>query len=625
MYLIGRLTTHHRIEPHIFLLQNYCSSELLLKMPNDDKVKALLADLGRATLRGVRKCPKCGTYNGTRGISCKNRACDVIFKEAGEKRKLSTDACKLITGASSQLYSVRVRDKGPDFRGFVYVPVVQNLDSETVLESAGESLVISQNSCQCFVETCLRSYVDKGDSLSLMPCSHIQAALRCVTEAQPLTLKNTILSALNITAEMKQAIWVLASETEGPLVQRVSKTIMVVKCKPSPKYPLGYLHCSFFTTKIRDRLEQKYCCNCKSFRTKKSPMKEDPYARSCLHYYACICAFASDDKLSMEFAYYINLEMRHESDQVPLQQTTQLVAVLTKQTESGTSEVEVQVLGDEAALLEATGLTLSEDGQLTQVHDLEGLAEQVEVQIQTVSATGETINFSTLDASQLLSDHSQLEQPDESNTNISFHQWLASVTERINETMHFQFPGKPEPLVFHVPQIFFDCLRERISFGGKKKRLPNFTTGFVRKDALPLGTFTKYTWHITNVIHVKRIFDTPLLQLTRSFVENRDGTYEHFQHRDDERELFRKTENAPLIRPLELKTFLKVGHTSPDQKEPTPFLIEWVPDILPQSHIGELRIEFQYGHQRTTGSVSDKKSSTPKILVSQIKNLSQKQ
>lgn len=49
------------------------------------------------------------------------------------------------------------------------------------------------------------------------------------------------------------------------------------------------------------------------------------------------------------------------------------------------------------------------------------------------------------------------------------------------------------------------------------------------------------------------------LQITRSFVENRDGTYEHFNHRDDEREHFRKTENSPLIKPLELKTFLKVG------------------------------------------------------------------
>ena len=36
----------------------------------------------------------------------------------------------------------------------------------------------------------------------------------------------------------------------------------------------------------------------------------------------------------------------------------------------------------------------------------------------------------------------------------------------------------------------------------------------------------------------------------------------------------------------------------PNQKEPTPFTIEWIPDILPQCHIGELRIKFEYGHQR---------------------------
>lgn len=73
--------------------------------------------------------------------------------------------------------------------------------------------------------------------------------------------------------------------------------------------------------------------------------------------------------------------------------------------------------------------------------------------------------------------------------------------------------GTPEPLVFHVPQTFFDCLQQRISSGFKKKRLPNSTTGFVRKDALPLGTFSKYTWHITNILHVKQIFDTPEVSL----------------------------------------------------------------------------------------------------------------
>lgn len=43
---------------------------------------------------------------------------------------------------------------------------------------------------------------------------------------------------------------------------------------------------------------------------------------------------------------------------------------------------------------------------------------------------------------------------------------------------------------------------------------------------------------------------------------------------------------------------LFAGHMLADQKEPTPFTIEWIPDILPSCHIGELRIKFQYGHQK---------------------------
>lgn len=40
------------------------------------------------------------------------------------------------------------------------------------------------------------------------------------------------------------------------------------------------------------------------------------------------------------------------------------------------------------------------------------------------------------------------------------------------------FPtGKPQPLVYHVPQEFFNALQHRLSLGSKKRRLPNFTTG----------------------------------------------------------------------------------------------------------------------------------------------------
>lgn len=54
-------------------------------------------------------------------------------------------------------------------------------------------------------------------------------------------------------------------------------------------------------------------------------------------------------------------------------------------------------------------------------------------------------------------------------------------------------------------------------------------------------------------------------------------------------------------------SFLKGPST--DQKEPTPFIIEWIPDILPRSHIGELRIKFEYGHQRN-GQIENRNSGT---------------
>lgn len=40
------------------------------------------------------------------------------------------------------------------------------------------------------------------------------------------------------------------------------------------------------------------------------------------------------------------------------------------------------------------------------------------------------------------------------------------------------------------------------------------------------------------------------------------------------------------------------GRTTPDQKTPTPLIIEWIPDILPVSKVGELKITFEYGHRR---------------------------
>ncbi|XP_012521860.1 uncharacterized protein C2orf42 homolog [Monomorium pharaonis] len=724
-------------------------------MSNEERLKKLLSDLGKATLRGVRKCPKCGTYNGSRGLCCKNKYCDAVFKEPGEKRKLSTEACKLITGSPAQVYSVRVKDKGPDYRGFVQLPLINTTISNDI------TTLISPTAL-CFVDSCERSFHngvlkchEKGYSNTVLTCQHIQTALKCYAQAQPLTLKNSILSSLNVNNEMKQEIWLLATETSGPLVQRVSKNIMAVKCKASSKHPLGYVHFSFFVSKLRDRIEHRYFCSCTTFKdTTKVGDKVNgtlsSQSKRCVHFYACICAFASDPKLSEEFSYYINLGQTQSNIEKPLATVPQneedkivgidLDSLTTDETDTHLlifrdDTLTVQSLDGNRLDLDSINLDssilphgivenievecdrslLDDNSIISQVHNLE-VIDQNGVQLGGENTTKILDDQGTIDTKYNVLNNSQymlndnnikildpstlkvlgtsttvldvtnaklvdnnialnngsvkivdrnaviqynnksasnsegnatqttistkrkrdekhtnnnnsnlnsveLRKPksksqivkkyqnicddlDEASTSLPFIKWLASITERINQTMHFQFDGKPDPLVFHVPQIFFDCLRERISCGGKKKRLPNSTTAFVRKDGVPLGTFTKYTWQITNILHVKSIFETPYipLEITRSFVQNADGTYELYKREETEIDRFKKTNNNALIKPLELKTYLKVGNTSPNQVEPTPFLIEWIPDILPISKIGELRIRFEFGHVKNETS-----------------------
>ncbi|XP_026293918.1 uncharacterized protein C2orf42 homolog isoform X2 [Frankliniella occidentalis] len=638
-------------------------------MPNKEEIKELLSDLGRATLRGVRKCPKCGTYNGTRGLSCKNKACDVVFKEAGEKRKFSTDACRLQTGSNTQVFSVRVRDKGPDYRGFVQLLTESDPLSTGGLE-AEDGTLISPNAALCFVDTCQRSFDasvlkchEKNSvvsSLQPVSCQHIAAALRCFAESVPLTLKPTVINLLDCDGNTKQCLWNLIAETSGPLVQRVSKTIMAVKCKPSPKHPLGYLHFAFLTSRVKDRVEHRHFCSCPEFKGGKDDIS---LLKRCVHFYACVCAFVSDDKLSEEFAHYVEMCYPPSS---PNREEHQLFSILNDALEGGADPCEVEVVLQDEPLLQSASISVAEDGTITQVHELgdiqihpldsdgmtysadeiadmlpkisiphvqsklkrkrEGsvnealmtLHKPLESSVQALcSSKGRVISGNIRgngSQKQSVSDRKPMpstafkkqDPPDENESNVSFIQWLASVTERINQTMHFQFCGDPDPLVFHVPQVFFDCLRERMSTplgGNKKRRLPNTTTVFVRKDSVPLGTFTKYTWHITSVLFVKHIFDTPLmpLDIIRSFVENRDGTYDLFHNsnkKEDKNFNLSKTMKRPLIKPLEVRTYLKVGNTSPDQMEPTPFVIEWIPDVLPLSRVGELRLQFKFGHQR---------------------------
>ncbi|XP_074784555.1 uncharacterized protein C2orf42 homolog isoform X2 [Athene noctua] len=525
------------------------------------KVPSFLSDLGKATLRGIRKCPRCGTYNGTRGLSCKNKNCGTVFRY-GTRKQPSVDAVKLITGSDLQVYSVRQRDRGPDYRCFVELGV-----SETAIQTVDGTIITQLSSGRCYVPSCLKAATQ---GVVENQCQHVKLALNCQTEATPLTLKSSVLNSMQASPETKQTIWQLATEPTGPLVQRITKNVLVVKCKASQKHSLGYLHASFAQKMSAKTLaDHRFSCSCQALKPGKGgPAEEEAMPPRCIHFFACICAFASDESLAQEFADFLT----YDSGGLKGIVVPQLV---------GSPETTVQAGEAAAAKPKKRKKDVTPGTQATSPLLAQDPAHS-NPRRSSLKKPAVASSLKRQGCTQLL---------DESQVTLSFQDWLASVTERIHQTMHYQFEGKPEPLVFHIPQAFFDALQQRISSGSTKKRLPNSTTAFVRKDALPLGTFSKYTWHITNVLQVKQIFDTP---------ENRDGTYELFRCPKVEvesiAEAYGHLEKQPAIRPLELKTFLKVGNTSPTQKEPTPFIIEWIPNILPQSRIGELRIKFQYGH-----------------------------
>uniref|UniRef100_A0A8D3CVA2 Putative treble-clef zinc-finger domain-containing protein n=1 Tax=Scophthalmus maximus TaxID=52904 RepID=A0A8D3CVA2_SCOMX len=604
---------------------------------------AFLSNLGRATLRGIRRCPQCGVYNGTRGLSCKNKACGVSLRNASaavrNRKKCAVEVVKVVidseerggkerdrggvlgggSGGGVQVFSVCHRGRGTTATQLGFVELVPT--DTAIATGDGATLLTQINLGRCFLpacrqgqrsnhggaETAAASSKQSFDSL----CVHIKQAIECQSRATPLAFKSSVLEGLQASIQAREELWRLATGSPGPLVQRVSKDTLVVKCNTDSHHPLGLLHLTVGAgglsevskTEIRGRETQQhgiFHCACQvsssnsrrnkpgvdgaggaaSFQPAPSPASPQP----CLHFYACVCAFASDEKLASEFTPFIS----YTPSAVQPSATSGATGCGEKplqQAEPANSHHKAKKLRPDESLSVAPASWLGKEGAF-------GPGLRRAGQRKTPGAGG-------------LKAPGGAQGVDELTVMLGFHQWLASVTERIHQTMHYQFDGKPQPLVYLIPQEFFNALQHRLSLGSKKRRLPNFTTPFVRNDGLPPGSFSKYTWHITSLMQVKRIFDTPELplELYQSFVKNIDGSYSRFRcpepPPESEFQEGYRTDRPLAIRPMELRTFLRVGPGAADQKEAGPFVIEWIPDVLPRCQMGELRISFEFGHQRS--------------------------
>ena len=115
-------------------------------------------DLGKATFRGIKKCPNCNTINGLRVTVCKNKECNHNFqpycqKLSKSKLKSGFDCYRLRTEHSSSfIYSIRAREKGPNYRGFVEVPIIRGLAKTS--DPSLDPEFIKETTARCHLDSC---------------------------------------------------------------------------------------------------------------------------------------------------------------------------------------------------------------------------------------------------------------------------------------------------------------------------------------------------------------------------------------------------------------------------------------------------------------------------------------
>ncbi|KAJ8965221.1 hypothetical protein NQ314_004291, partial [Rhamnusium bicolor] len=447
-------------------------------------------------------------------LCAKNKECGVVLKDSEEKSKVDVDAVKLLTGTERQVYSVRVRDMGPDYQvALCFVDSCQNSFDNSILK--------------CHEE-------DQNESNLL--CAHINSALKSQSTATPIEFKNEILRSLKVAEDLKEKLCVLATEKEGPLVQRVSKSIMAVKCQVTPKHPLGYLHFIFIRGKGKD-IYEKYYCSCTEFMVADCVKDKSNNTKcKCIHYYACIWALASDSKYWDEFNHFISYEL------------------------PATHNTTISVASTENAWINRKNDPKSKNHNKSvrkpfYIKKCKRLMPKIlPIEIKVLNE----LKGSTQDVS------------------WNFMDWLSYVTEYINKTMQFGNCGMVNTLVFHVPEDFYQCF---------KKRIPSMYE--------ETQTDQSFTYNIMNILHLKEIFDTPLIKLkiSKKFVHTEQKGYVEY----DENEEHNESYQCPFI------FFLNVGQSTVDESDNTnnSFLIEWLPALTHLTKMGQLKLQYKYGRKST--------------------------
>lgn len=198
----------------------------------------------RSSFRGLKKCIACGKYNGIKAKFCKNKLCKLTKTYSATKRKPVIHPVQLLGQTEYKLYSVRIRDRGPELRSFVKI-------TEKIISSDNDSCIINRNAI-CYVDTCKYDSNDAG-----LSCKHVQTSLTTINKATAQNIHESVLFRFDLSSEMHSKLWKIYCDKEQttPTVQRISKLAFVVSCEPTQSFPTGFIHTYLSGGKNSIRLE----------------------------------------------------------------------------------------------------------------------------------------------------------------------------------------------------------------------------------------------------------------------------------------------------------------------------------------------------------------------------------
>jgi len=267
--------------------------------------------------RGSRVCNYCGCSSGNRSYACKS--CHRPFPqkesvEAPEKgtKRASCDVSDLMpheVPMPKKLYSVRTRDRGPDYRTLVSV-------SEDGLWKC------HYDACKTVQESRMRSTTcsDIQRNAFSGECEHVRKVQKESPLQQslyhPLHVNTSILQSLPFPPSVKDELQAMGEEFSTGLIQRVSEeTFLVRDVKRTQEHQFGVLHMRFPKPKLQKAggpaAPPTFYCPCATFRrfsslTSHSGGGTTPrLSKRCIHFYVCLWAFASNKNLAREFSCYI--------------------------------------------------------------------------------------------------------------------------------------------------------------------------------------------------------------------------------------------------------------------------------------------------------------------------------